>query len=211
MIVDPAPDDHVDLDRAQPDGQSRIDPVEDPRDREVDAVHRAEDRVVQRVETDGHALQAGVLQRPRQRPERSSVRGQREIQLLAVRRAQGSEHRDEIRQTPPNERLPAGDPQLLHAQRDERPRGSLDLLEGEDLVARQEREVAPKDFPGHAVGAPEVAAIGDRDAQVAERPSQRVEGFHASHILPRRSWCGPTPGRAVHQPHGTTGVTRWYH
>ena len=50
----------------------------------------------------------------------------------------------------------------------------LDLLEGQDLVARQERVVLAEDLLGHAVGAPEVAPIGHRDAQVAHRPTERV-------------------------------------
>ena len=84
------------------------------------------------------------------------------------------EHRDEVRQVAPDERLAAGDPELLDAERDERPRRPFDLLEGQDLVARQERVVLPEDLLGHAIGAPEVAPIGDRDAQVAHRPAERV-------------------------------------
>ena len=60
VVVDAAPDDHVDLHRSQPGVRGRVDAVEHARDGEADVVHRAEDRVVERVEADGHAVQARV-------------------------------------------------------------------------------------------------------------------------------------------------------
>ena len=51
-----------------------------------------------------------------------------------------------------------------------------DLLVGQDLRARQERVVAPEDLRRHAVGAAEVAAVGDRDPQVVHAPAQQVGG-----------------------------------
>ena len=39
---------------------------------------------------------------------------------------------------------------------------------------RQVRVVLVEHFLGHAVAAAEVAAVGDADAQVAQRPAQRV-------------------------------------
>ena len=50
----------------------------------------------------------------------------------------------------------------------------VDLLEAQHLVLWQELVIAPEDLPGHAVGAPEVAAIGHRDPQIAQRPAERV-------------------------------------
>ena len=44
VLVDAAPDDHVDLDRRQPGLEGGVDAVEHACDREVDPVHRAEDR-----------------------------------------------------------------------------------------------------------------------------------------------------------------------
>ena len=114
------------------------------------------------------------------------------------------------RQVAPDERLAAGDPQLLDPERDERAGRPLDLLEGQDLVARQERVVLPEDLLGHAIGAPEVAAIGDRDAQVAHRAPERVG----------RSGPSIEGGRGIHHGHGsrerrrtpggTTGSDHWY-
>jgi len=45
------------------------------------------------------------------------------------------------------------------------------LLEGEPLGLRQEGMTAAEARPGHAVHAPEVAPIGDRDPQVPQRPT----------------------------------------
>ena len=60
VLVDPALDDHVDLDRRKPGLARGRDPVEHLGDREVDPVHRPEHRVVERVEADGDPLQPGV-------------------------------------------------------------------------------------------------------------------------------------------------------
>ena len=84
------------------------------------------------------------------------------------------------------------------------PGGALDLLEGQDLVARQERVVAPEDLLGHAVGASEVAAIGDRDAQVAHRAAERV-GRSGSAIEGQRGVHRPMVARKGAEPGGTTG------
>ena len=59
----------------------------------------------------------------------------------------------------------------------------LDLFETEQLLPAEELEIAPEDFFGHAVYTAEVAAIGYRDAQVAQRTPERVlvkslYGFH---------------------------------
>ena len=71
-------------------------------------------------------------------------------------------------------RLAAGQTDLACAQRDKDFRQSGDLLEGQHFALRQELVVAAKNFLGHAVHAAEIAAVGDRDAQIAERPAHRV-------------------------------------
>ena len=50
-----------------------------------------------------------------------------------------------------------------------------DLLERQQLRMRQEREIAAVHILRHAVDAAEVAAVGDRNAQVEQRPAARVE------------------------------------
>ena len=101
------------------------------------------------------------------------------------------------------------------------PGDPLDLLEGQDLVARQERVVAPEDLLGHAVRAPEIAPVGDRDAQVAHGPPEPIGRVSqardsrcavprpAVHRRPRGARCpsGSSGPRAVPPPNtaGTSG------
>ena len=85
----------------------------------------------------------------------------------------------EHRQVAPDEWLAAGDADLLDAACDEDARDPLDLLERQQLLARQELVLAAEDLLRHAVDAPEVAAVGDGDAQVAQRPPERVGHRHA--------------------------------
>ena len=61
---------------------------------------------------------------------------------------------------------------------DERPRQPLDLLEREQLLPVHEPVAAAEDLLRHAVDAAEVAAVGDRDAKVPERPAEGVDGAH---------------------------------
>jgi hypothetical protein len=63
-------------------------------------------------------------------------------------------------------------------------RESVDLLEAEELTPLEELVVASEDLLRHAVDAAEVAAAGDRDAQVAERPAECVGCSHECR-LPR--------------------------
>jgi hypothetical protein len=79
---------------------------------------------------------------------------------------------DQHRQVGPHRGLAAGEADAVDAEAlDQHPGDALDLLEGEQLVAGQ--PLHP--LLGHAVGAAEVAAVGDRDAQVAVDPPERVE------------------------------------
>ena len=57
---------------------------------------------------------------------------------------------------------------------------------------RQERVVLVEDLLRHAVDAAEIAAIGDRNAQVAQRPRQCV----VQHATGRRHWAGDDRRRA---------------
>ena len=103
---------------------------------------------------------------------------------------------------------------------DERPGDPLDLLEGQDLVVRQERVVAPEDLLGHAVRAAEVAPVGDRDAQVADgstegigRAGAAVEGrarCHRAHGSPERR-TGPGRSRRPGRTAVRRGNARRYH
>ena len=89
--------------------------------------------------------------------------------------AERGELRDQELEVAAQQRLAARDPELLHAELDEDARDALDLLERQELAPRQEAVVAPEDLLRHAVDAAEVAAVRDRDPQIAQRPAERVE------------------------------------
>ena len=90
------------------------------------------------------------------------------------------EHRDQSLEVVAHERLATGEPDLRHALVRKHTSEAGDLFEGQQLFAWQEREVAPEDLLGHAVGAAEVAPVGDRDTQVAQRARPAVnQSAHA--------------------------------
>jgi hypothetical protein len=73
-----------------------------------------------------------------------------------------------------HQRLAPGEADLLHTQADENAREARHFLEAEDRAVRQELVAGVEHLARHAVDAAEVAAVGDRDAQVAHRPAARV-------------------------------------
>ncbi len=85
---------------------------------------------------------------------------------------------DEPLEVATEQRLAAGDPKLARPECDERPGDARDLLERQQLAPVEEAVVAPVDLFRHAVGAAEIAAVGDRDAQVAQRTAEGVECLH---------------------------------
>ena len=86
-----------------------------------------------------------------------------------------AQHADQHLEVLAQQRLAAGQPDLAHAVRDEQRGDARDLLEGQQRRMRQEGVVLVEHFLRHAVAAAEVAAVGDRDAQVAQRPAERVD------------------------------------
>jgi hypothetical protein len=98
---------------------------------------------------------AGV---PRQQ---HAVGGQGDVAQRRLLRQHAHQHVEVLA----HERLTAGQPHLFHAEVDEGVDQPTGLLEVEDVPARQPDVV----LLWHAVGAPQVAAVGDRDAQVAQR------------------------------------------
>src|SRR5207244_13118225 len=81
VVVQPALHDDVDFDRQTGRGRC-VDPVQYALDREVDVVHGAEGRVVERVEAHRDPTQTGVGELLRLVREQRPVRGEREIQVV---------------------------------------------------------------------------------------------------------------------------------
>src|SRR6185436_20285768 len=104
-----------------------------------------------------------------------------------------SEHPNERRQVGADRGLAAGDLERAHAEANEQREDPRQLLEGQELILRQPGEP----FRGHAVGASEVAAIRDRDAQVVGNPIERVD----------ERAIGRSGKEVGHAPPGYPGVT----
>src|SRR5690606_5190680 len=145
----------------EPRGLGRVDPFEHARNREVDVVHRAEHRVLERIGAHGDALPSRRLEPRRLPPEERAGGGEREVE--PADRRQLLDQRLEIA---PHQRLAAGEPDLPDAELVEDAREALDLLEREERLAVEELEVLAEDLLRHAVDAAEVAAVRDRDAEI---------------------------------------------
>ena len=78
--------------------------------------------------------------------------------------------RDQRRQVVAQQRLAAGQADAVDAELGEAVDQRRDLLEVEDVAARQPDVVLLR----HAVLAAQIAAVGHRDAQVAQRPAEAV-------------------------------------
>ena len=104
------------------------------------------------------------------------MRGRSEAFVVSVSSASSvGEHRDQPLEVAADQRLAAGQPELVDAEPDGRARDPGDLVEVEQLLAVEEPVVVAEDLLRHAVGATEVAPIGDRDPQVPQRPAEGVE------------------------------------
>ena len=100
--------------------------------------------------------------------EADAVGGERDVRT----RPQGRRRRDDALEPAAQQRLAAGEAQLVHAEVADRDRDEPDeLVVGELLVARHPVEA----FGGHAVGAAEVAAVGQGDAEVGRDAPERVD------------------------------------
>src|SRR5262245_33584851 len=169
VVVDAAHDDRVELRAGEPDGPQRGNALEDLC--VVGAPCEPRETVgAKRVEAHGDAVQTGCLQRPCLPGEQDAVGRDREI---AQARFRGQEA-DEAVHVAPQERLAPGEPDLVDAQVHEHVGQRADLLEVQDLLARKPDVVLFR----HAVCAPQVAAVGDRDPKIPEGPLERVLDRH---------------------------------
>jgi hypothetical protein len=70
------------------------------------------------------------------------------------------------------QRLAAGQPDLADPDADEDPQQRVSSSKLQQLLAVEEGVVGAEHLPRHAVGAAQVAPVGDRDAQVLHRPAR---------------------------------------
>ena len=122
----------------------------------------------------GRIPHTGGLERGRLARQQRAVGGERDVQRCALDGAQGRQLFDEDLEVLAQQRLAAGEADLLHAVGHELARHARDLFKTQQRAVRQVGVVLVEDFLGHAVAAAEVAAVGDADAQVAQRPAQGI-------------------------------------
>src|SRR5262245_55669509 len=130
-------------------------------------------------------MQTGGRKRRRLLTEQDAVGRQREVS----QRRLGGEQTDERRQVMAQQRFAAGQTDAVNAEHAEAVDQRADLLELEDVAARQPDVV----FLRHAILAAQVASVGHRNAQVAQRPPEGVaHGGHAAQSMPGSRWARKT-------------------
>ena len=122
-------DDHVDLDWREAHLLCDLDTVQHFTHGKVDVVHAAEGRVVDGIQADGHAVQAGILERLRLACQQGTVGGECQVQRFALHRGQACQHFDQAFDVLAQQRLAACEADLLDAVLNEQARHALDLFE----------------------------------------------------------------------------------
>ena len=181
-VVGAALDHHVDLDRREARRLCGLDAVQHVGDREIGVVHPAKQGVVERVEADRDARQAGVFQAARLARQQRAVGGQCEVERAALGRGQLREPFDQEFEILAQQRFATRQADFFDAMRDEQPSQPLDFLEPQQRAVRQERVVLVEHRARHAVHAAEIAAIGHRNAQIPQRTRQRVAQYAAGRL-----------------------------
>ena len=165
VVVDATHHDAVDLHRVEAGVERGVDAGDHPVE-VVAAGELAEHLGAQGVEGHVDPAQAGVGEVVRHLRELHAVGGHGDVD------PEGGEHRDQPRQVRADSGLPARDADRLEAEAlDPHPHDPGLLLVGEQLVAVQPGHA----LLGHAVGAAEVAAVGDRHAQVGDPAPERID------------------------------------
>ena len=165
VVVDAAHHDTVDLDRIE----AGLDRGVDPRDHPIEIVtagELVEDLGAEGVEGDVDPAQPRIGEIVDHLGELDAVGGHGDVD------PEGGEHGDQPGQMGPDRGLTAGDAHRLEAPPlDAHPDDAGLLLIREEIVAVEPGHA----LFGHAVGAPEIAPIGDRDPQIRHATSERVD------------------------------------
>src|SRR5262245_25496454 len=158
VVVDAANRHAIDLDRAQAGFDRGVNAVQHLR-QFIAAREKREAVWRQRIEANGDALQSHVFQRFRAATQEMRVGGHRQV-LDAFDFGQAL---DQAFQIASQHRLAASHAQFIDPEADENLRQVNDLFVGQDLRLGLPLHC----LFGHAVEAAEIAAVGDRNAQVA--------------------------------------------
>ena len=112
------------------------------------------------------------------------------------------QHGDQIDQSPPHQRLTAGQPDLPDPERDTAMNQSDDLFKRQQLIPRHKFMIGPELLHRHAVAATEVAAIGHGNAQVPETAAELIDRMiHVAEHAPYPPVSEMNSHHPVHQRH----------
>jgi hypothetical protein len=192
VLVESTDDDAVDLDRTEPRVPRGADALDDV---SVSGAARERDEPLgpQGVEAHGHAIETRSAKRACRGRQQHAIRGEGEIGDLG----NGAKRSHQDIEVMTQEGLTTGESDLRRAQPGEDPGEPGQLLEREYRLARQ-----PGVFRlGHAIAAAEVAAIGDRESQAAERPREGIA--HGGDHSGVRAMAGTVPPGAVGSTHAS--------
>ena len=108
-----------------------------------------------------------------------ALRGSSDAFVVSVSSASSArEHRDQLLDVAPDERLAAGEPELLARRAPTAARATRVISsKSSSSLPVEEPVVVAEDLLRHAVRAAEVAAVGDRDPQVAKGTAEGVESL----------------------------------
>jgi hypothetical protein len=165
IVVDPAHDHDVDLDRRQSrgfrrsSGSDRIEIKAAARDR-FDPIRP------QGVHAHVHAVEARRLEAGGELHETHAIGGKRNV----LHAGYCPEHRNEAVQVRANRGLTTGYPQPSETERRELPHDTGDLFVGEDVGLGEPFQPGDR----HAVETAEVAFVGYGDPQILDRPTEAV-------------------------------------
>ena len=151
-------------------------------DRKIDIVHGLKNTIIKGVKADCHALQAGIFERADTLQWKRAISGHAQIDPR-----NGGQHADQLLEFFAHQWLAPGEAYFVHAESDKQSRQPRYFFKREQLVAPQKPVMAVEYFLGHAVGAAKIAAIGYRNAQVAQRPPETV----FEHCLLSQVWFDP--------------------
>ncbi len=207
-LVDAALDDGIDLQPLEAGRHRGVDAGQHLADPAASSGHLGEHLRIQRIQADGDAPQAGLVQGLRLLGEQHAVGGQRDV--LQARNDGQPAH--QFGQALAQQGLTAREPEFAHAQSHEGAHQGLDLVEGKAL--RGVRAVVfGHAVRRHAVAAAEVAGVDDRQAQVVQRTPQQVvrrrRAVHGSSTRRGGDSAMPSPGVATRCPRARRASPSW--
>ena len=186
VVVDTAHRDGVELQRAQARG-GRCRDAGQHLGQTVAAGEFVKAVAAERVDRDVESAQPRLAQRLDEIGEPDAVGGHREVDRRPARRANGREAPHHLDDVGAQQRFSTGQPKRGDPGRRRDPRDAFDLVDGEDARACQPFVA----LLGHAIGAAQRAAVGQRDAQVAVHPPEAVDQGIAGNAAHARR--GPRP------------------